>query len=134
MNESILMFESQFDSNVKVIIIFPNDEKYQELKPLFNELGFGFVAPNENLVIIDGDIFNPEDIDIHLLQFIEAHELAHIMLNHNTRNPEDEMDADLYAFILLGGMQYDKAQRYLIDSFEQRHGVPFEMSMIEKFK
>lgn len=134
MDEGIVLLKSQFDPSIKVMVIFPDNEKYGELKPMFDDLGFGFVVPDDNLVIIDGNIFDPEDIDVNLLRFIEAHELAHIMLGHNTRNPEDEMDADLYAFILLGGMQYEDAQEYLTGSFEERHGIPFDISMIEKFK
>lgn len=134
MNEGIVILESQFNPNIKVMVVFPDNEKYWELKPLFDDLGFGFVVPEENLVIIDGGIFDPENIDVDLLRFIEAHELAHIMLEHDTRNPEDEMDADLYAFILLGGKEYEEAQKYLTNSFEERHGIPFNISMIEKFK
>jgi Zn-dependent peptidase ImmA (M78 family) len=134
-NENILIYPSQFDSQVNVMVIFPGHEKYDEMKPLFDEYGFGFIAPEESLVIINGDILgDDDDFDIDILRFIEAHELGHFMLEHNTRNPEDEKDADLYAYILLGGKGYDKAQEYLVDSFEERHGEPFNKTMIEKFK
>ena len=134
-NENIVIYPSQFDPSIQVMVIFPGHENYDGLKPLFDELGFGFVAPEENLVIINGDILGSEDnLDIDILRFIEAHELAHVMLKHTTRNPDDEKDADLYAFILLGGKNYDTAQEYLVDSFEERHGEPFDISMIEKFR
>ena len=47
---------------------------------------------------------------------------------------KDEKDADLYAFLLLNGKGYSQAKQYLIDTFFERHGEPFDVTMIDKFK
>ena len=134
MEENIVIYPSQFNPDTQVIVIFPGHEKYSDFEPLFNELGFGFVAPEQNMVFIDGGILGDEnDMDIDILRFIEAHELAHVILGHKERRPEDEKDADLYAFILLGEKKFRNAQQYLVDTFLERHGEVFDITMIDKF-
>lgn len=132
MEQSIYLYPSQFDPQINVMVIFPENEKYEDLQPFFDEYGFGFIAPEESLVIINGGILGDEK-DMDVLRFIEAHELGHFILGHNTRNPEDEMDADLFAYILLGEKGYEKSQQYLVDSFFERHGIDFDIKMLEKF-
>jgi hypothetical protein len=133
-NENLIFYPSEFDPQVNVMVIFPSHEKYGELKPFFDEFGFGFIAPEKSLVIIDGSIFdNNDDFDIDVLRFIEAHELSHFILKHDTRNLNDEIDADLHAYVLLGEKGYETAQKYLIDNFFDRHGIHFNIKMIEKY-
>jgi hypothetical protein len=135
MDDNIVIYPSQFNQDTQVVVIFPGHEKYLDFEPLFNELGFGFVAPEQNMVFIDGGILGDEDdLDIDILRFIEAHELAHVMLGHKERRPEDEKDADLYAFLLLNEKGYSQAKQYLVDTFFERHGEPFDITMIDKFK
>jgi hypothetical protein len=134
MEENIIIYPSQFNPDTQVVVIFPGHEKYPDFEPLFNELGFGFVAPEQNMVFIDGGILGDEDdLDIDILRFIEAHELAHVMLGHKERKPEDEKDADLYAFILLNDKGYSMAKKYLVDTFFERHGEAFDITMIDNF-
>lgn len=124
--ETQIEYQSEFLSDVTVVVVFNDDPLYSEVKPFFDQYGFGFMVPGKNLMIIDGEILvgHPKAKDI--LKFIEAHEVAHIMLKHNgPRNERDEIDADLMALNLLVKKGYVDSIKILLDKFQERHGVMF---------
>ena len=115
-------FKSEFNSELHVAIIGNDDVRYDIMKPLFEEYGFGFIIPTLNLIAIDGGL--GLDIDTH--KVIEAHEVAHYMLGHTeAHNPTDEMDADRLAYQMLDGKGYKKSAQLIINKFEERHGRPY---------
>ena len=129
-----ISYNSEFLPEITIAVVFSDNPQYENLEPMFNEYGYGFMVPNKNLVIIDGEqIINNFDADV--LKFIEAHEIAHVMLNHDgPRNEGEELDADLGAYILL--KQKDKlgAIKSLIEQFRQRHGIKFDEKLLERVK
>ena len=129
-----ISYNSEFLPEITIAVVFSDNPQYENLEPMFNEYGYGFMVPNKNLVIIDGEqIINNFDADV--LKFIEAHEIAHIILNHDgPRNEEEELDADLGAYILL--KQKDKlgSIKSLIEQFKQRHGIKFDEKLLERVK
>ena len=111
-------FNSEFRSDIIVHIVGNDDYRYDVLKPLFDDMGFGFVLPNSNIVVIDGE----RGLTKHELKWVEAHEVAHIMLKHTKdRNDGDEIAADMFAIILLKDKGYIKAAKLVEDKFEERH-------------
>ena len=86
-----ISYNSEFLPEITIAVVFSDNPQYEKLEPMFNEYGYGFMVPNKNLVIIDGEqIINNFDADV--LKFIEAHEIAHIILNHDgPRNEEEEL-------------------------------------------
>jgi Zn-dependent peptidase ImmA (M78 family) len=68
------------------------------------------------------------------LRFVEAHEIGHLMLGHSggERYDEDEVDADLAAYLLL--KRKGLSTKRLIDTFKERHGIKFTIDLIDKFK
>jgi len=131
--ETQIEYSSEFLSDVTVVVVFNDDPLYSQVKPFFDQYGFGFMVPGQNLMIIDGEILVGEPNAKDILKFIEAHEVAHILLNHDgPRNKKDEIDADMMALNLLIGKGYDKSIKILLDKFEERHGVEFnEVSLTE---
>lgn len=131
---SILSYSSIFKPDTEVIIIFEENERYKDIKPFFDQYGYGFVSPSDNLIILDGEIFNDEDdIDEDVLRFIESHEIAHILLGHSKeRNDDDEMDADLGAYILLKNHNLFNSIEILKYNFEDRHGQKFKKSLLDR--
>jgi len=129
-----ISYTSEFLPEITIAVVFSDNPQYEKLEPMFNEYGYGFMVPNKNLVIVDGEqIINNFDEDV--LKFIEAHEIAHIILNHDgPRNEKEELDADLGAYILL--KQKDKlgAIKSLIEHFKQRHGIKFDEKLLERVK
>ena len=134
MNQDLISYKSTFNPKTTISIIFEENPNYQTLVPLFNEYGFGFYSPEFKTILIDGQIFlGDSGLTMDDLKFIEAHEISHLLLNHSgPRSEEDEIDADLGAYILLTkkGLSTDR----LVDKFEERHGIPFDEKLLERVK
>jgi hypothetical protein len=124
--ETQIEYRSEFLSDVTVVVVFNDDSLYSQVKEFFKQYGFGFMVPGQNLMIIDGEILVGEDNAKDILKFIEAHEVAHILLKHDgPRNERDEIDADMMALNLLVAKGYDKSIKILLNKFQERHGVEF---------
>jgi hypothetical protein len=124
--ETQIEYRSEFLNDVAVVVVFNDDPLYSQVKGFFEQYGFGFMVPGQNLMIIDGEILVGEPDAKDILKFIEAHEVAHIILKHDgPRNEKDEIDADLMALNLLIEKGYDKSIKILLDKFQERHGVEF---------
>lgn len=129
-----ISYNSEFLPEITIAVVFSDNPQYNKLKPMFKEYGYGFMVPNKKLIIIDGEqIINNFNTDI--LKFIEAHEIAHIMLNHDgPRNEEEELDADLGAYILLKQKDKMGSIKSLIKHFKQRHGIKFDENLLKRVK
>jgi Zn-dependent peptidase ImmA (M78 family) len=109
---------SEFKSDVAVAILTKDDYRYEVMKPLFEMCGFGFAETSSGCVFIDGEVKLTKDE----VKWVEAHELAHIMLEHKKdRNANDEIAADMFSIILLLDKGYDKAAQLVEDKFLERH-------------
>ena len=114
------LYNSEWDKNIVVAVIDEGDYQYQTMAPLFNEYGYGFVLPEQKLIFIDGS-----HNEVHQ-KWIEAHEVAHIILGHKKeKNPTDEIEADRLAYHLLVGKGYIQSAKLVVDKFNERHGVEF---------
>ena len=110
---------SEFKSDVAVAILTKDDYRYEVMKPLFDICGFGFAETSSGCVFIDGEVKLTKDE----LKWVEAHEVAHILLKHTKdRNDSDELDADTLAYKLLSENGYDKAAQLVKDKSIERHG------------
>ena len=109
---------SEFRSDIAVAILGKDDWRYEVMKPLFKQCGFGFAETSSGCVFIDGEVKLTKDE----LRWVEAHEAAHILLKHKkARNEGDEIAADMFAIILLKDKGYNKAAELVEDKFEERH-------------
>jgi Zn-dependent peptidase ImmA (M78 family) len=130
-----LEYKSEFLNDVTVVVVFNDDPLYSQVKVFFEQYGFGFMAPGQNLMIIDGEVLVGEPDAKDILKFIEAHEITHILLGHDgPRNEKDEIEADLGAYLLLKDKGYYESIRTLLDHFQERHGVEFDESMLDDIK
>jgi Zn-dependent peptidase ImmA (M78 family) len=133
--ETQLEYTSEFLDGVTVVVVFEDDPLYEQVKEYFNEYGFGFMVPGSNLIIIDGEILVGQSDAKDILKFIEAHEVTHVLLGHDgPRNEQDEIEADLGAYILLQDKGYDKPIELLVNNFMERHGIEFNEKMIDDIK
>ena len=129
-----LTFKSQFDPNITIVIVLSDHPQYEQLKPMFDEYGYGFMVPGQNLIIIDGEQFI-DNFNSDVLKFIEAHEVAHLILDHDgPRSDDDEMDADLGAYLLLKKIGAVDSIKLLLRHFKNRHGVKFDEKLLERVK
>lgn len=127
-----LSYNSEFLPEITVAVVFGDNPQYQQLTSMFNEYGYGFMVPNKNLVIIDGENIL-ENFNVDLLKFIEAHEIAHVILGHDgPRSEDEELDADLGAYLLLKDKGYTNSIKSLLKNFKQRHGIKFDENLLKR--
>jgi len=129
MEDDLLVYQSIFKPDTKIIVVFENNPQYSDLEPIFEQYGFGFYIPNDKTIIIDGEVFVDSELDMDDLRFVEAHEISHLLLGHDgPRNEDDELDADLGAYILLkrNHISIDR----LIEVFPERHGMEFSENLL----
>ena len=130
-----LSYNSEFLPEITIFVVFSDNPQYEQLKQLFDEYGYGFMVPNKNMILIDGEILLDSNQTDDLLKFIEAHEIAHVLLKHDgPRNEEEELDADLGAYLLLKNKGKSDAIKTLLKHFKKRHGVKFDEKLLERVK
>lgn len=132
MSEEIISYESNFLPGTYINLIFKQNPNYNMLEPLFEKYGFGFYSPEFKTILIDGEIFSDDaDLNTDDLKFIEAHEISHLLLNHEgERSDDDELDADLGAYILLTKKGF--STKRLVDKFFERHGIEFDENLLNR--
>jgi hypothetical protein len=134
MQEGPVIYNSEFLPNVEIAVLFEGNFQYEKMKPFFDEFGYGFMVPGNNLVVIDGEQLL-DSRGNNLLKFIEAHEVSHIVMGHDgPRSDDEELDADLGAYILLEKYGYLDDIKVLLREFNNRHGVRFDTSLLERVK
>jgi hypothetical protein len=128
--DDIFSLNSVFLPNLNINIIFKENPVYNEIKEIFNIYGYGFLSPEFKTIFIDGELFLGDDgLSLDDLRVIEAHEVAHVILKHDgPRNTQDEIEADLGAYILLKNK--NMSTKRLEDEFEYRHGIPFSEELL----
>ena len=130
-----ISYNSEFLPSVTIFVIFSDDPQYEHLKPLFEEYGYGFMVPNKNMILIDGEILLGNGNTENLLKFIEAHEISHVILNHEgPRDEDEELDADLGAYLLLSRNNNIRAIKPLLKHFKERHGIKFDEKLLDRVK
>jgi hypothetical protein len=127
-------YYSEFLPDVSIAVVFEENPQYEDLIPFFEDYGYGFMVPGKNLVIIDGEqLINGKGSEV--LKFIEAHEISHVIMGHDgPRNEDDEIDADLGAYILLKKSGYLDSVKTLLRQFRNRHGINFNEKLLERVK
>jgi len=113
-------FANGQNKDIAVGIITKDDSRYEFLKPLFEEYGYGFTDTKIGCVFIDGEA----GLNEAELKWVEAHEVAHINLKHKMgeRNADDEYTADLHAKLYLWKHGYKEAAGLIDKHLNERHG------------
>ena len=129
-----IIYDSEFLPSVQIAVVFEGNPQYEQLKQLFNDYGYGFMIPGKNLVVIDGEQL-VNGLGPEVLKFIEAHEISHIIMGHDgPRSEDDELDADLGAYILLTQSGKTDSVKTLLKQFKNRHGVRFDEKLLDRVK
>jgi len=106
------------------------DPYYKKFKELFEEFGIAFVDKKEKSIFVDGEyIFENYWFEKKHLDFIEAHEAAHVILGHDNasgRNLKEERAADYFAILILEELGKKAAANVGKEEFLTRNGLLFE--------
>ena len=132
--QDIAAYNSTFVPNISINVVFKENPNYGQMKEIFNQYGYGFLVPEFKTIFLDGENFLGEDsLTWDDLKVIEAHEISHLLLGHNgPRSEQDELEADLGAYILL--KKHNLSTDRLESEFEFRHGVPFDKELLNDVK
>jgi hypothetical protein len=129
-----LIYYSEFLPSDQIAVVFEENPQYEDLREYFNDYGYGFMVPGNNLVIIDGEQL-VNGLGPEVLKFIEAHEISHIIMGHDgPRSEDDEIDADLGAYILLKKSGKTDSIKTLLKQFKNRHGIKFNEKLLNRVK
>jgi hypothetical protein len=129
-----IIYDSEFLPSVQIAVVFEGDPQYEQLKQFFNDYGYGFMVPGKNLVVIDGEQL-VNNLGPEVLKFIEAHEISHIIMGHDgPRSENEELDADLGAYILLTQSGKPDSIKTLLKQFKNRHGIKFDEKLLNRVK
>ena len=129
-----IIYDSEFLPSIQIAVVFDGNPQYEQLKQFFKEYGYGFMVPGKNLVIIDGEQL-VNGLGPEVLKFIEAHEISHIIMGHDgPRSEDEELDADLGAYILLTQSGKTDSVKTLLKQFKNRHGVRFDEKLLDRVK
>ncbi len=133
-DQDIIAYKSSFIPNMNINLVFKENPNYGVMRKIFDQYGYGFLAPECKTIFIDGEIFLGDDgLTMDDMKFIEAHEISHLLLGHNgPRSEKDEIEADLGAYILL--KKNDMSTERLEDEFDSRHGIPFNEDLLNIVK
>ena len=127
-------YYSEFLPKVQIVVLFEEDKQYETLLEFFDQYGYGFMVPGKNLVLIDGEQLI-DNYGNNLLKFIEAHEVSHIVMGHDgPRTDDEELDADLGAYILLEKSGRIDDIKILLREFKNRHGIKFSEDLLDRVK
>lgn len=119
---NVQMYESKIDPIYTVIIAYNGYERYEEfrshLTTLNNSIGALLVGTKN--IIIDGERVGEDLINEDQLLAIEAHEIAHDKLNHDSGyDVQSEFEADTVGATMLMNLGYNKAAALLAERINQ---------------
>jgi hypothetical protein len=130
---NLLSYPSIFKPDTNITVIFKENPNYETLDPYFEEYGYGFYYPKDKTIFLDGEVFVNSSLDFNDLKFVEAHEITHLLLGHTgPYSKNDEMDADLGAYILL--KKNNLPTKKLESEFKSRHGIDFDEKLLDRVK
>ena len=123
-------WHSELDPEWVVLIVWPDDENYRGYSRIFSQLGIAFADVSGKVIFIDGVAVENENLTKDHIISIEAHEIAHLVLEHResarfeSYDERQEQEADWFGIRLLDLMGYPKAAKILEKRFKDQYGIP----------
>jgi len=126
-DHSLFAFRSEIDPDFEVFIIYPENERYREMKIMFEQWGSAFIDLSEKQIFIDGKEVNKKWFTNNHLIFQQAHEIAHSVLKHDSDFDEDqEAEADFVAIQICKARGKYKAATLGNKQFIKRNGIEYK--------
>ena len=116
---------SELDASVLVAVTRKGDGIYNKVNHNFSKCGNAFLDIDQRKIYIDGEEADRENWTKDHFLFVEAHEIAHLRLDHESGNA-DEAYTDYHAIHHLNKKGFDGAAKIGITQFEYRNGITFE--------
>jgi Zn-dependent protease with chaperone function len=108
--QHMVAYTSKINPEFNVFVVYKEYEGYKTIKDSLEKMNnsIGALWVGTKNIFIDGEAITDDNIDQDHLLAIEAHEIAHSMLNHDAGvDEQSEKEADLFGIALLemSGMQ-----------------------------
>ena len=126
--DSIIAYNSPINDEYQVFVVYSNSEEYQSIKMALQSMNdsIGALWIGTKNIFIDGERLIDENIDADQLLAIEAHEIAHSMLNHEAGlDAQSEKEADLLAIALLETFGYRRSAQFIKDRIKELYGIDY---------
>jgi len=126
--QSIVSYQSTINPDFTVFVIYKEHGRYKEIKDSLEKMNnsIGVLLVGTKNIFIDGEAVAEQEIDRDQLLAIEAHEIAHSMLNHEAGIDEhSEKEADLLGIALLEMSDLQRAASFLKDRMKELYGIDY---------
>lgn len=131
--DEIAAWQCSIDPAWKMVALWPTDPGYSNIAEIFDYLGIAFGDLISKTIYVDGVQLEQQNLTHDHLLAIEAHEISHSILNHNSSNREfaeyderQEREADWMGVRILDQLGYAKAAQILEDRYEDHYGESSE--------
>lgn len=118
---NLLSWNSTIDNRFSIFIIYPNHPAFKQLEGIYFKIfGVAFLDFETMTIFIDGKELSKDGYTINHLYAIEAHEIAHHILQHDRKRPtkDQEREADAAAIVILDYLNHNAAKELLITRFK----------------
>ena len=127
-NEHVVAYQSVINSDFTVFVVYKEHEWYngikESLKKMNDSIGALWVGTKN--IFMDGEVISDDAIDRDHLLAIEAHEIAHSMLGHNSGiDEQSEKEADLFAIALLEMDSHTRAASLLKERLKELYNIDY---------
>lgn len=124
----VIAYKSKINPDYQVHIVYNNYAEYDLIKKSLSEMNnsIGALWVGTKNIFIDGEAIADNLIDQDQLLAIEAHEIAHSLLGHESGiDEQSEKEADLFAIALLEMDNHIRAASFLKDRMKDLYGIDY---------
>ena len=124
----VIAYKSKINPDYQVHIVYNDYAEYDLIKKSLSEMNnsIGALWVGTKNIFIDGEALADNLIDQDQLLAIEAHEIAHSLLGHESGvDEQSEKEADLFAIALLDMDNHTRAASFLKDRMKDLYGIDY---------
>ena len=119
------MAESRLDSDWNVLTLTDEEISKHDLSKLFERFGDAFADLESRTIVVNGEVFETMGYGEDHVLAVEAHEIAHLKLEHGTdRTERNEREADWFGIRLLESQNFVKAAMLLEERYVKAYNEP----------
>ena len=125
----VIAYKSKINPDYQVHIVYNDYAEYDLIKKSLSEMNnsIGALWVGTKNIFIDGEALADNLIDQDQLLAIEAHEIAHSLLGHESGvDEQSEKEADLFAIALLEMDAHIRAASFLKDRMKDLYGIDYK--------
>lgn len=126
--QHVVAYTSKINPEFNVFVVYKEYEGYKTIKDSLEKMNssIGALWVGTKNIFIDGEAITDDNIDQDHLMAMEAHEIAHSMLNHEAGVDENsEKEADLFGIALLELSGYNRAASFLKDRLKDLYNIDY---------